>query len=133
MSDTVLVAYDGGVPSRNALAFAAERAGRTGDELHVYHILEDEKDAAAIRADVESLLAETAPDVDAEIVFEERDQPSDSTNVSLAKRLLDRIDRYNYAMVVLGNEEHSALEELTLPSLTKAVLETRSIPVLLVP
>jgi nucleotide-binding universal stress UspA family protein len=133
MSDTVLVAYDGGEPSRRALTFAAERADRAGDHLHVYHVLEGEEDAGKIRSEVESLLADAAPDVEYEVVVEGREQASDSTNVSLPRRVLDRIERYNYAMVVLGNEEHGTLEGLTIPSVTEAVLETRSVPVLLVP
>ncbi|WP_435102147.1 universal stress protein [Halarchaeum sp. P4] len=132
---TIFVAY--GEPERRTavLEFAARQASASGHDLFVYHVQETE-DASidAVREEAEETLERVAPDVSAEVVVEEREF-SDDTNVSPNKRLIDAILESNeeYEYVVMGAVERTAVEGITHPSMTKAVLETRAVPVMLVP
>lgn len=133
---TICVAYGGPGDRAAVLRFAAERAAAAGDDLFVYHLQESpDDDADDVRAEIDDVLQRTAPDVPVEVVVERRECESDETNVSSQKRLVDTItgaDR-EFASVVMGDVERGAIESITLPSMTEAVLETRSIPVVLVP
>lgn len=132
---TVFVAYgEGG--REDVLAFAAERARESGDDLYVYHYQETASETAdEVRAEIEAVLAEVAPDVSAEIVVETGRGGSDDTNVSSQKKLADAIEKTDreWSYVVMGNVEHGAVESFVLPSLTETVLDLRDVPVMLVP
>ncbi|WP_123535645.1 universal stress protein [Halosimplex salinum] len=132
---TIFVAY-GGDGRESVLEFAAERARKTGDELYVYHAKDDAaEETATIRDEIDSVLDRIAPDVPTKVTVETGKGESDQTNVSAQKRLTDAIldsDR-EFAFVVMGKVEHGAVESFGLPSLTEAVLETRHVPVVLVP
>ncbi|WP_436907621.1 universal stress protein [Halosimplex marinum] len=132
---TIFVAY-GEDGREDVLAFAAERARASGDDLFVYHYQETADEAAeTVRSEVEAVLDEVAPDVAAEVVVEEGRGRSDETNVSSQKKLVDAIRERDpeWSYVVMGNVEHGAVESFVLPSLTEAVLDLRDVPVLLVP
>jgi nucleotide-binding universal stress UspA family protein len=133
---TIFVGYGDHEGREGVLAFAAERAAASGDDLFVYHVEEaSDESAAAIRGEVAAGIDRTAPGVEFEVHMAGPEKHSDRENVSKQKRLLDAItdpDReFEYA--VMGNVEHGPVESLTIPSATEAVLESRSIPVVLVP
>jgi nucleotide-binding universal stress UspA family protein len=133
---TIFVAYGDHDGRESVLAFAAERAAASGDDLFVYHIEEaEDQSAAAVREEVATVIERIAPDVDIEVNVAVNGEYSDRSNVSKRKRLLDVITRsgreFEYA--VMGNVERGPVENLVLPSMTEAVLESQSIPVVLVP
>lgn len=133
---TIFVAYGDHRGNEDVLAFAAERAAASGDDLYVYHAQDTvDEDNESLRREIDAVIAERAPDVSYEVRVEPRQAESDRTNVSTQKRLVDAIleaDR-EFVYAVMGDVEHGAVESITVPSMTKAVLETRSIPVVLVP
>jgi|GEM_PF-1722629 len=133
---TIFVAYGDHDERESVLAFAAERAAASGDDLFVYHIEEPEDESAAtVREEVAGVIERTAPDVEYVVNVSTSDGHSDLTNVSKQKQLLDVITQsgreFEYA--VMGNVEHGTVESFVVPSMTEAVLESRSIPVVLVP
>lgn len=135
---TIFVAY--GEPERRTavLEFAARQASASGHDLYVYHVAEGDggsEDAAALRSEAEEVLARVAPGVAADIAVEERESFSDDTNVSPQKRLTDAVleSGREYEYVVMGAVERTAVEGISHPSMTKAVLETHAVPVALVP
>ncbi|QLH80368.1 universal stress protein [Halosimplex pelagicum] len=129
---TIFVAY-GGEGRESVLEFAAERARETGDDLHVYHLRELVGESIDVRSEVEAVLDRTAPGVDASVAVEsaDDDEAGPSTKRRLAEVAADADRDWTY--VVMGDVEHGAVEEFVLPSMTEAVLETRAVPVLLVP
>lgn len=133
---TIFVAYGGHEGREAVLAFAAERAAASGDDLYVYHAQESVDEAEEpFRREIEAVIERTAPGVDYEVAIERREAESDRTNVSNRKRLVDAIlagDR-EFECVVMGEIEHGPIESIALPSMTEAVLETRAVPVVLVP
>ncbi|WP_415379220.1 universal stress protein [Halosimplex sp. TS25] len=132
---TIFVAY-GGDGRESVLEYAAKRAADAGHDLYVYHTKDvADEETREIRAEIESALDRTGLGVPAEVVIESGKGESDNTNVSAQKRLTDAIvgsDR-EFVYVVMGEVEHGAVESFVLPSMTEAVLETREVPVLLVP
>lgn len=132
---TIFVAYGGPGNREEVLAFAAERAAASGDDLLVYHVQETAgADAAAIRTEIHGVL-EAWPDVERETVVDVRETNADETNVSGQKRLVDAVletDR-DLAYVVMGDVERGTIDSFAVPSMTAAVLETHAVPVVLVP
>ncbi|MDZ7701522.1 MAG: universal stress protein [Halobacteriales archaeon] len=133
---TLFVAY--GEPGERSavLEFALERAAAAGDDLLVHHVLEtDAEETDAIEDEIAATADRVAPDVAYEVRLDGRAVYSDESNVSTRKRLIDAIleDGVEYTYVVMGNVEHGAIEELSLSSMTKAVIDAHAIPVLLVP
>ncbi|MFB6077942.1 MAG: universal stress protein [Halarchaeum sp.] len=129
---TIFVAY--GEPGRRdaVLAAAAEQAAASGHRLLVYHVQEGaDDDPDAVRADADAALSGT--DIDYEVRVDAKEEFSDDTNVAPTKRLTDVVLDGDYEYVVMGDVEHDALEQLTHPSMTRAVLELHAVPVLLVP
>ncbi|WP_436928506.1 universal stress protein [Halosimplex halobium] len=129
---TIFVAY-GGEGRESVLTFAAERAREAGDDLYVYHLRELVDESIDVRGEVESTLDRTAPGVDAEVAVESADdeEAGPSTKGRLAEVAADPERDWTY--VVMGDVERGAVERFVLPSMTEAVLETRAVPVLLVP
>lgn len=130
MTDTILVAYGSDDASESALRFAAERAARTGDRLHVLHVQTGDEDGPVTTETIDDVL----DGIDVEYVLENLGfETGDAANVSVAKRLIDHVLSDDYAYVVMGNKSKGALEEMLVGSVTEAVLETHAIPVMLVP
>ncbi|QLH76211.1 universal stress protein [Halosimplex rubrum] len=129
---TIFVAY-GGDGRESVLEFAAERARETGEELYVYHLRELVGESIDVRAEVETVLDEVAPGVAVEVAVEtaEDDEAGPSTKARLAEVAAEPERDWTY--VVMGDVEYGAVERFVLPSMTEAVLETRAVPVLLVP
>jgi len=133
---TIFVAYGDHDGRESVLAFAAERAAASGDDLYVYHAQDgDDETPDAVREEVAAVVERTAPDVACETVVDVPDEETDRTNVSTQKRLLDAIlgSDHEFAYVVMGNVERGAVERFVIPSMTEAVLESRGVPVVLVP
>lgn len=132
---TIFVAY-GGTGREAVLGFAAERAAASGDDLLVYHVQESaEETSGPVQSEIEAVMDGASTDVAYEVAIERREAESDETNVSQQKRLIDAVtdpDR-EFTYAVMGEVERGPIESITLPSMTEAVLETRSIPVVLVP
>lgn len=133
---TIFVAY-GEPEDRNAvLEFAAEQAAPCGHDLHVYHTQESaDESPREIREEIDAAMERTAPAVTYEVEIETEEEYSDQTNVSEQKRLTDALlrDDRDYEYAVMGDVERGSIEEFTHGSMTKAVLKTHAIPVLLVP
>lgn len=136
---TVFVAYGKESSREPVLEFAAERAAVAGDDLFVYHIRElDDPSDERIRTEIEEVIRRTAPDVDFEVSIgglDTQEGEYEQSRVSKRKQLLDTItatDR-DYEYVVMGNVERGPIEEFVLSSMSEAVLDTRRIPVMLVP
>ena len=132
----VFVAYGATERRIPVLEFAAERAMAAGEELLVHHVQESPEDSAgAIRDEVAGVIDRVAPDIQYEVRIDDHGVYSEDTNVSKQKRLIDAImeDDREYAYVVMGNIERGTIEELTLSSMTEAVLGIHDIPVMLVP
>jgi nucleotide-binding universal stress UspA family protein len=133
---TIFVAYGDHEGREDVLAFAAERAGASGDDLLVYHVEEFEAESPdAVREEIADVMAETAPDVDYRTEVSAPEEHSDRTNVSKQKRLLDAVldSGREFEYVVMGNVERGRVESLSIPSATEALLESRGVPVVLVP
>lgn len=132
---TIFVAY-GEEGRERVLEYAADRAREAGDDLFIYHAQEDAGESGdEVRAEIESIREEAAPDIEAEVVIEEWRGESDETNVSGQKRLTDAIQRGDreWSYVVMGNVRHGTVESFVVPSMTEAVLELQTVPVMLVP
>lgn len=133
---TIFVAYGDHDERERVLAFAAERASGSGDDLFVYHVGgADEESPGAVREEVAAVVERTAPDVEVETCVSVPDSRSDRSNVSKQKQLLDVLTASgrDFEYAVMGNVERGPVESLVIPSMTEAVLESRSIPVVLVP
>jgi len=124
----LLVAYDDTDAARRATGFAAERAATTGETVTVVHI-----GTHVTEADVRAAVEESFEDG---VVFEVAvisAGGSDDANVSVASALAKLIDTNEFSMVVMGNERHGLFHGLTEASVTEALIEDQSIPILLVP
>lgn len=133
---TIFVAYGGEPDERTTLlAFAAERAAASGDDLFVYHVQETaDESAQALRSEIADVMERTAPEVDFEVDLNFQSEFTEDENVSNQKRLTDAVlSAGPFEYVVMGDVERGTIEELVLPSMTEAVLETHEVPVLLVP
>ncbi|AKH97555.1 universal stress protein [Halanaeroarchaeum sulfurireducens] len=133
---TIFVAY-GGPGNKNAvLEFAVEQAAASEHDLLVYHVLEDEQESSQeIREEVERVVESVDPSVTYEVQFNTRSEVSDRTNISKQKRLTSAIQESDrdYEYVVMGCVERPTIEGIVHASMTEAVLEMHSTPVMLVP
>lgn len=132
---TIFVAY-GGTGRETVLEFAAERAAEAGDGLYVFHAQDSvDEDTAAVREEIQRVLDRTSADVPVEIDIDSNHPLSDETNVSGQKRLTDALleNDHTFTYTVMGNVQHGTVDSFVLASMTEAVLDTQSIPVLLVP
>lgn len=132
---TIFVAYGDHDGREDVLAFAAERAAASGDDLLVYHVEDGEESPGAVREEVAGVIERVAPDVSYETRIPVPANDSDLSNVSTQKRLLDAVlgtDR-EFEYVVMGNVERGTVERFVVPSMTEALLESRGVPVVLVP
>ncbi|MEF8851978.1 MAG: universal stress protein [Haloarculaceae archaeon] len=132
---TIFVAYGDHSEREQVLAFAAERAAASGDDLFVYHVAEADESPAAVREEIAAVAERTAPDVEFEAHVSVPDNRSDRSNVSKQKQLLDVLTASgrDFEYAVMGNVERGPVQSLVIPSMTEAVLESRAIPVVLVP
>jgi nucleotide-binding universal stress UspA family protein len=132
----IFVAYGDPETREDVLEFATQRAQSCDSELFVYHVQEGvDENATDVQAEIEAVVDRTAPGVEYTVDINTVSPSSDHNNVSKQKRLLDAIleSEPDFEYVVMGNVEHGMIESISIPSLTKSVLETREVPVLLVP
>lgn len=133
---TIFVAYGEPKHRTTVLEFAVEQAAASDHDLLVYHAQESaDESARATREEIDEVVQRIAPDLAVEVRIDTRDEVSDQTNISVQKLLMDAVlasDR-DYEYVVMGDIERGSIEGLSHASLTKALLETHAIPVLLVP
>lgn len=133
---TVFVAYGEPEHRDTVLRFAAKQAANCDHDLFIYHIQESTADSIErIHEEAETVLEETAPQVPFSVHINTPDDTSGLSTPSKSKRLIDAILETDpdYEYVVMGDIERGSLEDLTHDSLTRAILKTHSIPVLLVP
>jgi len=134
---TIFVAYGGLPEERTAvLEFAAERAAASGDGLFVYHAREvADEPAPDLETEVRTTVDRVDPDIQVEVDLNVETGDAEAAEVSKQERLTDAIleGHREFEYVVMGEIEHGRIEEVVLPSLTEAVLDTHRIPVLLVP
>lgn len=133
---TIFVAYGGPNHPNRVLEFAVDQAAASEYDLLVYHVEEDvEESIQEIREEIETVVEKSVPEITYSVEIDTRDEVSDQTNVSKQKRLTDALldsDR-EFEYVVMGDIQRTSLEGLTHASMTRAVLELHSFPVLLVP
>ncbi|MFB6182997.1 MAG: universal stress protein [Haloarculaceae archaeon] len=123
------VAYDDTDAARRAVAFAIDRASLTGERVDVVHAGNDLTEVQ-IRDVVAPLFEDRDVDFDVAVL------PiggSEDENVSASKALTDYLRRHNYEYLLMGNEKHGLAHSLTEASVSSDVIESQSIPVLLVP
>lgn len=133
---TIFVAYGRSENRATVLEVAAEQAAVCDRDLFVYHVQESpDESVQQISDEIETVIQQTAPDITFEVDIETRDGFSERTNISEEKHVLDAIhDRdSDYEFVVMGHRKQGFLDELSHPSMTETVLESHTIPVLLVP
>lgn len=133
---TLFVAYGNSEHRNTVLEFAVEQAVACEHDLFVYHVQEPQEESAQqISDEIEAVIQQTAPDVAFEIEIKTRGAFSDQTNISEEKLLIDAIlgSIGDYEYVVMGDSKHDFLDDLTHTSMTEAVLQNHTIPVMLVP
>jgi nucleotide-binding universal stress UspA family protein len=134
---TIFVAYGGLPEERTAvLEFAAERAAASGGGLFVYHAREvADEPARDLEAEVRTTVDRVDPDIPLELDLNVETDDAEAADVSKQTRLTDAIleSGREFEYVVMGEVEQGRIEELVLPSMTEAVLNTHRVPVLLVP
>jgi len=125
----LLVAYDDTPAARRAAEFAVERAAMRGEPVHVVHIGD-----ALSESDIRDALGETFAERGVVLTVEIVPAGgSEDENVSVSRGLADAIDANDYAMVVMGNERHGLFHGLTEASVSEALIEDQTVPILLVP
>lgn len=132
----IFVAYGDPDCREAVLEFAVNRAAVSGDDLLVHHIRQSQEASdQQIRGEIDSTVERVAPQVTYEVQIDSKEVHTDAGNVSKQKRLTNAIlqDPRDFVYVIMGNIERGIIEEITLSSMTEAVLETHEVPVLLVP
>lgn len=132
----IFVAYGERDRRTDVLEFAVDRAASCGCDLVVYHIQEARSESASeVREEIESVVqgADSFLVYDIEIDrVENRSSETVRSKQELLHRAIFETDR-DYEYAVMGQIERGPIEDITHPSMTKAVLDKRSIPVMLVP
>lgn len=125
----LLVAFDDTAAAQRATEFAIERASRTGEAVDVVHVGTDLTESE-IRGKIETLVVDRGVAVTVEVVPTET---SDEENVSIAAMLGRLLEERDYDVLVMGNEKHGLFYDLTRGSVSEAIIENQTIPILLVP
>lgn len=138
----ILVGIDGSPASRRALAFAAARGARTGEEVlavHAYHYAPFAQGGriGALAQDIDAATVEAAERQAAELVAgvaaEQPDAVVRSTAVvGRAGRVLSRLAD-DASLVVVGSRGRTGVQELVLGSISHEVLLRAECPVVVVP
>lgn len=132
----IFVAYGERDRRTDILEFAVEQAASCGHDLVVYHIQEARSESVGeIREEIETVVQQVDPYLVYDIEIVRLDGEFGKTGESKQEHLLRAIfetDR-EYAYVVMGKIDRGPIAEITHSSMTKAVLNEHSIPVLLVP
>lgn len=132
----IFVAYGERERRTEILEFAVDQATSCGHELVVYHIQEAKSESVPeIREEIETVVQHVDPYLvyDIEIVrFDDQSRKTGRSKQEVLLRAIFETDR-EFAYVVMGEIERGPIAEITHSSMTKAVLNEHSIPVLLVP
>lgn len=133
---TVLVPVDGSDPSLDALEFAVERAEQADDHLHVVHVKTESDWGADHIADVveervDDVVSNVGVSYDLQLVGD--DEGSPGSEMPVAEVLLELVAVNEYSHIVMGREQKSRFQKLVFGSTSDRVLESRNIPVTVVP
>lgn len=132
----IFVAYGERDGRTKVLEFAVDQAISGGHTLVVYHVQEAKSESVPeIRAEVEAVVQQKAPSLIYDIEIDRPEDHSKRAGSSRQELLLSAIfetDR-DFAYVVMGEIQRGPIEDITHSSMTTAVLNEHSIPVLLVP
>lgn len=128
-SHKLLVAYDDTAAGRRAAEFAAERAAKTGESVDVVHIGTDITEQE-IRDATEDEFIRRNVVVRFDIV---NGGGSEDENISVSAALGKLIAQREYQIVIMGNEERGLFHNLMEGSVSNALIEDQTVPVLLVP
>lgn len=130
---TIFVAY-GGSRRKLILEAAVDRAATDSHDLLICQIQEEPSDPVdRVRDEVETVVGQIDPHTALEIeVAETSDGEGDR---SVQARLLEAINQRDrsFEYVVMGDIDRGSIEKFTHSSLTEAVLNDGTYPVLLVP
>jgi len=126
----IFVAYGERDHRTDVLEFAVEQAMSGGRDLVVYHVREDKSESVLeIREEIEFAVRKKDPSLVYDI---EIDRLKDRSKRELLLEAVFETDR-DFDYVVMGEIKRGPLEGITHSSLTKAILNEHSIPVMLVP
>ena len=126
---TIFVAYGDHDERERVLAFAAERAAASGDDLFVYHVEEAEDESpTAVREEVARVIEQTAPGVSVETHVDVPSNHTDASNVSKQKRLLDAVLKQQLELLDVSDVfgvivDPRPSRRLVCPALVKAEVE----------
>lgn len=128
----ILVPIDGSDASFRALRTGARMVTGAGIDLSVVHFSDEETDATdSIVERAREILDEMGVDADPEVAvdIELEFRPGDR----VGDDILDLVEARDIDHVVMGYPESSTVERVILGSATETVLESRRVPVTVVP
>lgn len=125
----VVVAYDDTPEARAAVAFAVERAEKTGETVDILYVGRELTEEEIAEATDEYF---SGSDVERG-VHVVRIGGSEDDNVDLRTMLCETVRENGYGAVYAGNEEHGLIEGLTERSVTSALISAQIAPVIIVP
>lgn len=132
----IFVAYGERDGRADVLEFAVDQATSCGHDLVVYHVQEAESESPhEVREEIESVVQQRDPFVVYDIEIESLEDHSGEAGPSKQELLLGAVfetDR-DFEYVVMGDIERGPIEDIAHSSMTRAILDEGSIPVLLVP
>lgn len=133
----ILVPTDGSVFSRKATGLAVEIAKAAGAEVVAVHVIEIKPPKLLEGADIEKLKAKQA-----EVCFRDFEEDAKKAGVvfdsrmlvsrSVTKTLIEYIGAENPDIVVMGSKGLTGLKKIVMGSVTTAVLEKTTVPLLVV-
>lgn len=133
---TIFVAYGGGSHRHVVLETAVELASAGDHDLLVYHLKEADTDPEMrIRDEIRTAVEQVGAYVAYEIEIDGSEDSPDAGEPSREARLLEAIDRPDreFEFAVMGDVDRGPVEQFTHSSLTRAVLNDGTCPVMLVP
>lgn len=133
---TIFVAYGGGEHRNRVLETAVEQASSDDHDVLVYHVMTEQTPAERrVRDEIRSVVQQQVSYVAYDIEIDGGAVDGTGTDVSKETKLVEAIDRPDQAFeyVVMGDVNRGPVEQFTHSSMTRAVLNEATCPVMLVP
>jgi nucleotide-binding universal stress UspA family protein len=136
MFNHIMVAMDSSAYSREALPAAIELAGKFGSEVLVFHVSEHDRGGSVVFT-LETPAGATALVADAvealrKLEVTARGQVRDVAAGHVAKAIVEAADENGIDLIVMGSRGLSDVQGLLLGSVTHKVMQSATIPVLVV-
>lgn len=133
---TIFVAYGGGEHRNRVLETAVEQAAAGNHDVLVYHVMtEQTPDERRVRDEIRNVVQQRDPYVAYDIEIDGGAVDGTGTDDPKETKLLEAIDRsaLDFEYVVMGDVNRGPVEQFTHSSMTRAVLNEATCPVMLVP